>query len=246
MFKRNKDTEKINLLETELGTAIKMAAGNKTRSENAGLGIMLGCVAGAALIVGGAWLGMSFANGNIEDEITEIEEYLESPAVKQKLDHREKLLDMRDVVDAYAVRMENSYDAYYSQPVVNGTKFDTLQEILDKTAESLDLDVDKCYISTPSYSEGTFTYKVQAAGSEDFVQKLPSIYIDNICDEEYEDNKGYYGAASYEGYKVLRVEEVEDSGELVEYVEFNVAVGLEGRESAYHPEETESSDEDAA
>lgn len=246
MFKRNKDVEKINLLETELGTAIKMAASGKVRGENAGLGIMLGCIFGAAVVVGGGWLGMYMANSKKEKEIAKIEEYLESAEVNNKLKHRDKLLKMKETVNAYAVRMENSYDAFYSQPVVNGLKFDTLQEILDKTAESLDLDVDKCYISTPSYSEGTFSFKVDAAGNEDFVQKLPSIYIDNIRDEAYEDNQGFYGAASYEGYKVVRVEVAEGSDEKEEYVQFNVAVGLEGRESAYHPEETESSDEDAA
>ena len=73
----------------------------------------------------------------------------------------------------------SSYDAFYSQPVVNGLKFDTLQEILDKTAESLDLDVDKCYISTPSYSEGTFSFKVEETkiSFRSFLQYISIIFV---------------------------------------------------------------------
>lgn len=248
MFKRNKETEKINLLETEISAAIKKAAsGGKVRGENAGLGIMLGLVVGAAAIVGGTWAVMSFINNSIENNIADVQAYLDSPEVKNDLAHREKLIGMRTVVNAYENRMQNSYDAFYSQPVINGEKYDTLQTILDKTAEELELDVDLCFASTPSYSDGVMTFSVVAAGSEDFVQKLPSIYVDNILDEEYEDNQGYYANCSYDGYNVVMVEESEESEEKIETVTFNVTVALEGRESAYHPEEeAKSSDEDAA
>ncbi|MBO5344066.1 MAG: pilus assembly protein PilM [Ruminococcus sp.] len=248
MFKRNKDTEKINLLETEISAAIKKAAsGGKVRGENAGLGIMLGLVLGSAVIVGGTWAVMSFINSGIEKDIVKVQDYLESPEVKNQLDHRTKLLSMRETVNAYEVRMQNSYDAFYSQPVINGEKYDTLQSILDKTAEDLDLDVDECFVSTPTYSEGVLSFSIEAAGSEDYVQKLPSIYVDNLLDELFTDNNGYYANGTYDGYTVQLVQENKDSDEKVEKVRFNVSVALDGRQSAYHPEEeAESSDEDAA
>ena len=258
MFKRNKDTEKINLLETEISAAIKKAgAGAKAQDSNAGLGLMLGLVVGAAVIVGGIWGGMSVYNSSIEGDIDEIQQYLDSKEVKDQLDHRERLLSMRDTVNAYNTTVVNSHDAFFSQPVVDGDKYDTIQAVLDATASELNLK--DCYISLPSYSNGTFTFNVTAAGSKDYVQKLPSLFVDNLLDEENADNKGYYGAASYSGYTVVitseerTVGEGEDArtvkGPEEETVTFSTAVALNGRESAYHPTEKDkddSSEEEAA
>ncbi len=245
MFKRNKETEKINLLETELSAAIKKAAtGGKVRGENAGLGAMLGLFLGSIAVVGGIWGVMSIINSGIESDITEIQEYLDSKEVKDQLNHRTKLLGMRDTVRDYEVKMENSYDAFYSQPVINGDKYDTLQLILDKTAEDLDLDADKCFISVPSYSKGVMSFRVTAEGSEDFVQKLPSVYVDNVQTEAFSENKGYYAKCSYDGYSVSKSSN-KDAGEDEKVVAFSVTVAIEGRTSAYHPE-PESSDEGAA
>lgn len=248
MFKRNKDVEKINLLETELSAAIKKAAGGgKERGENAGLGVMLGCIVGAAILVGGGYLVMAGINGSIQNDIDKMQAYLDSPEVKSDLDHREKLLVMRDTVEAYTVRMENSHDAYYSQPVINGDKYDTLQTVLDLTAEELDLDPDRCYVGMPEYSEGVLAFTVEAAGSEEYVQKLPALFVDNLLDEEFTENKGYYAASTYEGHAVLVADtENEERDDDEEKVTFTLGVALEGRQSAYDPAEDEEASEEAA
>lgn len=54
MFKRNKETEKINLLETDLGTAVK----NKIKDDSSGNLILIGALA-ASLIIVGAVFGVS-------------------------------------------------------------------------------------------------------------------------------------------------------------------------------------------
>ena len=77
MFKRNKDTEKINLLETELGTAVKRAASSSANSQ-AGLAVMLGCIVGAAVIAGGAWLVMNMINSGVENDISDTQSYIDS------------------------------------------------------------------------------------------------------------------------------------------------------------------------
>ncbi len=257
MFKRNRETEKINLLETELSSAMKKSGGSsKNQDENAGLGLMLGLVLGAAVIVGGTWLGMTMYDNSIQNDMTKIQTYLDSAEVKNQLAHRDKLLAMRDTVNAYNTKMVNSHDAFFSQPVINGDKYETIQAVLDKTAE--DLNLDECYISLPSYSAGTFNFTVEAAGSKDFVQKLPSMFIDNLLDESFAENKGYYAAASYSGYTVniekeqIQIGEGEDAhtidGEETETVSFSVTAAINGRESAYHPSENddETNEEEAA
>ncbi|MDE5936486.1 MAG: pilus assembly protein PilM [Ruminococcus sp.] len=246
MFKRNKETEKINLLETELGVAMKRAGGSSANS-NAGLAVLLGCVIGSVVIAGGAWLALTVMNNGVEKDITEVQSYIDAQA--DKLKHRDKLLDLKETVNAYNTKMVNAHDAFYSQPVVNGEKFDTIQAVLDKTAG--DLGLDDSYISIPSYNNGTFTFSVTAAGSGEMVQKLPALFIDNLLDKSVEENKGYYHSASYTGYTVsIQQEQVESedeegnrvtaAGDEVETASFNVILTINGRESAYKPEAEQS------
>lgn len=254
MFKRNKDTEKINLLETELGAAIKRAGGSSASSGNsqAGLITLLGCVVGAAVIAGGAWLVMNIINNNVVSDIEEVQSFIDDPATKAKLEYRDRLLGIQANVNAYNTKIVNARDAFYSQPVINSDKYETIQAVLDATAEELSLD--DAYISTPSYGSGTMSFSVAAAGSKDWVQKLPSLFIDHLIAEDYEDNKGYYYNATYSGYSVAIQEETIESedeegnrtsskGDEIETVSFSVTVALNGRESAYKPAAEESDSE---
>lgn len=259
MFKRNKDTEKINLLETELGAMIKKAAGGGGgQSDEAGLGLMLGLILGAGVILGGGVLVTKMINNGVKNDIEAVEDYLNDKETKAQLAHRQYLLDTKVKVEEYKGKMENAHDAFFSQPVVNGIKIDRIQEILDATAKDLKLDVDECFVATPSYSEGVFSFTVSAAGSYEYVQKLPAKFIDNLLDESYKDNDGFYGASSYTGYNVSidkpeeKTETVVDEdgnettvshgadGEEKETVTFSVSLALEGRESAYTPEAEET------
>lgn len=248
MFKRDKEREKINLLETDLGTAIKRTSSSSSNSE-AGLVVMLCCVVGAAVIAGGAWLVTSMINNGVKNDIEEVQTYINAPETQAKLQHREKLLGIQANVNAYNTKIVNARDAFYSQPVINGDKYDAIQAVLDATADELSLD--DCYISTPSYSAGTMTFSVTAAGSEEMVQKLPSIFIDNLIAENYDENAGYYNKATYAGYSVaIAAEETESQdedgnvvktkGKETETVSFSVTVAINGRESAYHPDKSQN------
>ena len=242
MFKRNKDTEKINLLDTDLGSAIKRASGSASRSDSAGTIPMLALILGSAVLLGGAWGVMSLINLGIKGEIKDIREYIDDPATQKQLAHREKLLKIRTNVNSYNTRMVNAHDAFFSQPVIDGDKYDTIQLVLDKTAEELGLK--NALISTPSYSGGAFNFNVTADGSKDMAQKLPSMFVDNLLDEEYSDNKGYYANAAYTGYnlKTASQKEIDEGASEEGTVSFSVATAINGRESAYKPEKKEKSD----
>ena len=242
MFKRNKDTEKINLLDTDLGSAIKRASGGASRSDSAGTIPMIALILGSAVLLGGVWGVMSLINLGITSEIKDIREYIDDPQTQKQLAHREKLLGIQSSVNSYHTRMVNAHDAFFSQPVVNGEKYDTIQLVLDKTADELGLK--NALISTPTYSGGAFNFNVTADGSKDMAQKLPSMFIDNLLDEDYSDNKGYYATASYTGYNLQTASQKEiDEGASEEgTVSFSVATAINGRESAYKPEKNEQSE----
>ena len=246
MFKRNRESEKINLLETELGTVIK----NKVRGDNAGYGLMLGLIVGAAAIVGGIWGVMALKDNSINNDIEEIQEFIDSPDTKKKLDHRDKLIAMKEKVNDYNTKILNAYDAFYSQPVVDGDKYDTLQAVLDKTAE--ELEVKEAKILHPAYANGVFTFAVEYEQPDEkkLIEEVPAQFIMNLTDKNFKENKGYYANAAYSGYNVSVQTESQGEGddassEEKTIVSFNVSTAINGRESAYHPSNEDSAEEAA-
>ena len=246
MFKRNRESEKINLLETELGTVIK----NKVRGDNAGYGLMLGLIVGAAAIVGGIWGVMALKDNSINNDIEEIQEFIDSPDTKKKLDHRDKLIAMKEKVNDYNTKILNAYDAFYSQPVVDGDKYDTLQAVLDKTAE--ELEVKEAKILHPAYANGVFTFAVEYEQPDEkkLIEQVPAQFIMNLTDKNFKENKGYYANAAYSGYNVSVQTESQGEGddassEEKTIVSFNVSTAINGRESAYHPSNEDSAEEAA-
>ena len=258
MFKRNKDTEKINLLETELGVTIK----NKVRNDNAGNGIMLGAIALAAIIVGGAFAVQSIRDASIRSDIEEIDEFLNSPDTQKKLAHQEKLLAMEEKVNDYNTMVVNAHDAFYSKPIIDGEVYDAIESTLELTAD--ELGIEEATVVSPEYAEGILKFEVNCDGSEEMVQKLPGDFVENLLDKAVTENGGFFANAAYEGYEV-KVESIETkvssarsgdddeeaptprtvSVEESEKVKFEVTVALDVNESAYHLDESKDKAEDA-
>lgn len=128
MFKRSKDIEKINLLETDLGTAVK----NKIKDDSSGNIILLGAVCLSLIVTGGLFAYNFFKNKGIENDIQEVQDYIDSDETNNKLKHLEYLELTKESVDAYAQKMKNANDAFYSQPVINGEKYDILKSTMEK------------------------------------------------------------------------------------------------------------------
>ena len=236
MFKRNREVEKINLLETDLGTTIK----NKVRDDNAGNYAIIGALVGSIAIAGVAYAVQSIRNKSVENEITEIEEFLNSEDTQGKLRQQEHLLDVRKKVSEYFDRMNNSRDAYLSQAVIDGEKYDILESSLEEVATQYEIEEYK--IKSPQYADGILTFSVECdAVDEQMAQKLPADLVENLA------KKPEFIAGSYKGY-TLKLDEIKlDSGEVEAHtkVTFDVGMQLAPNESAYHPESEESTEEDA-
>lgn len=238
MFKRTKDTEKLNLLETDLSTALKGRASSQ-HSDKAGDVFML-CALGVGLVVGLAGWGIQTARNNkIENQIQEIQDFIDSPDTAEKIAHLTRLEDMKGKVDAYNTTMLNAHDGFYSQPVVNGEKYDLLQSVLEETVSGMEgVELENPTIKDPKYAEGILSYTVMCDVEDSFVQELPALYTDNLLSKPEFDN------AVYSGYKVVKQQSgSEESKEEKEYVTFDMRVRLSGRQSAYHPEEEDTSSE---
>jgi type IV pilus assembly protein PilM len=234
MFKRNRETEKINLLDTDLGTAIKQ---NMMRSESAGNVAMLVALIGAIVVSGGCFLGVYMRNKGIENKIEECEEYNNSERTQGKLRQFEHLTELKKTVTAYYTKVNNANDAYLSQPVVSGETYDTIEKILEESCKKYD--IEKFEIVSPQYNNGKLTFTVTCDGKEDqFAQKLPSDFTDNLLNDKQ------FMAASYGGYTVTETVD-EETNEKKEEITFTSGVELAGNKSAYNPQEDSTKSEEA-
>ena len=231
MFKRNKEVEKINLLDADLGTVVK----TKMRNENTGNIVLIACVAGSLLLAGGAFLGLKLYDNGIKNDIAECDEFINSPTTKQKLAQHDKLLKLKDLVNAYYTKITNAKDAYLSQPRITGDAYDEIEKILDETCEAKDIKENS--ISEPKYADGVISFNVSCDAVKDqYAQTLPSDFIQNL------EKSDMFRDASFAGYNVTTVEN-EETHEKKDVINFSATVELAPNQSAYHPvEETKEAE----
>lgn len=242
MFKRNKEIEKINLLETDGMTAIK----NKVKSEGGSSAVMLAVLAACALGVGGTYGYFVLKDNKINKQIEEYEADINSPETAAQLDLHEKLVNMKAKVDNYMVIINNAHDALYSQPVVLGKKYDMLEDVVSKTAE--ENSVTNVQIVSPQYSSGTFTFSVIGDAVEDYTQKLPAAFVENLLKQEDVARVEYsnYVVNEESGDAITGEDGSVIAGTTEKKVSFDLTVKINGRESAYHaPEEKTEQKEEA-
>jgi len=222
MFKRNREIEKINLLDTDFSTAVKNRVGGKN-NDAMGSVILLASLLASGLIVGGAWGILKLKNIGIKHDIKECVDYIESPDTKKKLEHQARLLNVEESVKAYKTKMVNASDAYKSMPQIEGKAYDEIEKILKKTIEDAKIEYkpEYTYISGPKYDNGQITFNVVCQGKkEDYAQKIPSQFINNLFDSDM------FTDSSYRGYNCKTVKE--EGKEDREEISFSTYVRLAG------------------
>ncbi|MBR3282387.1 MAG: pilus assembly protein PilM [Ruminococcus sp.] len=236
MFKRNKDTEKINLLETDLGSIVR----SKVKNDNSGNIVLLGALAAALLIVGGTYLGFHLKNKSIEKDITEAQDFIDSADTKKKLDHITELEGKRDMAISYETRIQNARAAYDSQPVILGSKFDILRETAikvweKKLYEGKEDDKINGVIEYHGYSNGDLSVDLYIdARDDEMAQKFPAEYAEEILKLEDESHKKIFRKIVYSGYEVTKGEKDDEHPEKEVKDELHIKLDLEltGEKSA--------------
>lgn len=226
MFKRNKETEKINLLEADGGTAAKQ----KAKSESVSPVLILGVLGACVVAVAGVTVGLTIHDNNIKNDTQEIVDRINSPETAEKLELHTRLTNMKAKVDNYCVIIDNAHDAFYSQPVVLGSKYDKLTEVVEKTGE--ECGVKETEIMNPNYAGGIFTFDVECDGVDEPSQKLPAKFVENLLKEDD------FVTVQYMNYSVAETtDQTAEDGSILEEggkkVNFSIVAAIQGRESAY-------------
>lgn len=228
MFKRNRETEKINLLETESAAVMK----SKIKSESGGLTVMACVCVLAALVVGGIWAGLAIKDNGIKNDIESYQEKIDDPANKADVELFGELNDMLLKVTNYNIMINNAHDAFYSKPVILGDKYTEIEELVASTAE--EVDVVEAKIKNPQYAEGKFTFEVECDAVSDPSQKLPAKFVENLLKVDFVTSVGY------SNYVVSTIQH--DDGSEEDIVTFTITLDIKGRESAYHAPEIEETE----
>ena len=192
MFKRNKITEHINLLEVESqgSTAGKVKA-DKSFPLFAGIGV------GVALVcVLGAWGVLAAMDGSVKRETRKLRAEIDSPETAAKLQQYEDLQVMRDRVNTYASQIKNTVEAYKTLPVINREYYEAIDEAFEKVTEADEGVAEAPKISTISYAEGVFSIPVVVESTDEFAQKYPSAIVQYLYDN-YSDK---FVKVEYNGY----------------------------------------------
>ncbi len=207
MFKRNKDTERINLLETDT------VNNNKIKSNSSYYVLLVGSLVASIAICGVAYLVLALKNNSVEKDIKVIEEKKTS-ALATDLDAQlADLTALSKSVGSYYDGVNDAYQAYLSRPYVlseDYTKFeDTIEKVVldthkdliaaDKNIDKNDPDYSDYYeIIAMNYSEGKMSVDLRFKAEELPLQTIPANLVQALraLDDVY-----YVG---YEGYTLIK------------------------------------------
>ena len=258
MFKRNKDFEKINLLETDLGAIVK----SKVKGEDAGNIVLLGALAASIVITGGVFGFFHLKNKGLEKDIKETQDFIDSPDTKAKLERVDRLDAMKGQVEAYETRINNACTAYWSRPVFVGEKWDVITAKFAALKEKKG--IKSGVISYQPFSEGTFNVEIDvdaAEGETEYAQSMPRDFADiilSITNKEVNDREAslkfenpdqkVFRTVVYNGYTVDKATVDKEHPEKKEKdnLKYSFTVELNHNKSAVDEtpeEETENSEE---
>ncbi len=171
MFKRNKDMEKINLLETD-------TVNNNRIKSNSSYGALLVASCVIVFVVMGGIIGyMAKTNGDLKKDTKDVIEEINSNDTKEKQARVTELEVMKTKVQDYKTRVTNAYDAYKTNPIIERALYEEMDNKLSEAVGELGLEAT---ILSISYEKGILTVDIKAQTDEMSSQKLPSVIVDKF------------------------------------------------------------------
>ncbi|MCQ2416391.1 MAG: pilus assembly protein PilM [Oscillospiraceae bacterium] len=180
MFKRNKETERINLLETDT------VNNNKIRSDSSYAFILLASVIGSAALCFAGWLTLSLQNNSIEKQIEVIKEKQDSQLAKDLDAQIEMLTQRRTDVSTYLEGVTDAYNAYTSRPKPVSAQYEEIQDTIVSTVSEFLGDADpvkneKLKFITMDFDEGVYTVSVSVDKEADIpMSEIPMTLTKNL------------------------------------------------------------------
>lgn len=172
MFRSNKDSERINLLEVDA------AVGRS--SAGASFAVSVGVAALAAIaVVAGVTLFFQMTKSQYEADTAAIQTKIDSPETAQRIAAVDAMQEKINKVSSFKNGVESAKKIYDTQPVLTSEVIDTVNENLKGTSAR---------ILTYMYGTGAFTISCEADDNDD-----PAKVVANFMEQDIFDNVTYNG-----------------------------------------------------
>lgn len=201
MYKRKKETERINLLDVDT-TVGRSVDGGFVKS-------MVAAFACAAIVVGGVYGYFTLQIKNVDADTAEINTYINSADVKEKLATITRKQAIIAKVDIFKAGVENANDALASKPKLSSKVFNTIWECGGE----------KSAITMISY-ENDGTLEVNLTSKD---MSYPADFVEAVLQTGF-----FESAHAYEGFETDDIKITPQEGESVEepFVKYVVVLQL--------------------
>ena len=181
MFKRNKDTERINLLETDT------VNNNKIRSDSSYFALLGICALVSAGICFAGWMFLTIQNNMVKKDIENFNAMINSQLTKD-LDAQNVMLTQRQTaVTTYTEGVKDAFRAFESRPKPTSAQYKELDDTINKVVqESLGAEDEEAAkemyeITKFDYSAGVYSMELNVDRDKDIpMPKTPEKIIEAL------------------------------------------------------------------
>ncbi|MBE6850267.1 MAG: pilus assembly protein PilM [Ruminococcus sp.] len=205
MFKRNKITEHVNLLETE-GAVSSMI--KKSKDGKGGGALLVVALLVSLVAVLGTYGVLAIADAKVKSDTVKLQAQIDSPETAAKRQQYQDLLALRERVNTYSALIKNTSDAFKTQPVLTRECFNAVDEALATVVTDVGT-ITKAKIGTFTFEEGQVSIPIEFETTDALSQKYPAALVKYLYDKY--GNK-LFTNVEYVGYTVDPVEEEEEEG----------------------------------
>jgi len=184
MFRGNKDTERINLIEVD-------AASGRTSAGAKFAFAVFGSIAISAAAVGAVGLAANIQENGFVSETASIQEYLDSPDVAAKIAAVDAAQTKFDKVNNVKAYIDIAYDNYGSLPMITTDVIDEIEANFSGTSVTW---------TSITYGDGFFTVQCTANKNDE-----PSKVVGKFFEQDIFENVTYNGFSSNEDSETGKV-----------------------------------------
>ena len=246
MFKRDKLTEHINLLETDAANV--GIAGKVPQDDQSFKLIAIAGIALSAVVVGVAFGILAVSDATYKTKTADLRATIDSPETAAKLQQYDDLQLMKDAVRTYADNITNAKDAYNSQPVLEEAVYTAIDEAMETVMTQTDGTTESPVYSV-DYENGVFDISVVIATKDEFTQKYPTNLVDYLYatygENAPEKENKLFSSVEYTGYSLESV--TDEANQTTNTIKFDLVLHQLPEELPEIQEETAAEEEaDAA
>lgn len=184
MFKRNKETERINLLETDT------VNNNRIRSDSSYVMILILTIAVSIAICAVVWIVLLLKNNSVKSDIETIKAKQESDLTKDLKAQIEMLNKKQKTASSYLSGAQSAEQAYKGRPYPLEEKYELIESSIHNSVKDVfgeevgddhTFDHTEYYtIDNISYSEGVYKMTLKFKGEDIPLSTLPSKIIEDL------------------------------------------------------------------